>query len=191
MFMPSDRQARNRSFSVPNYPGFEAAQPLLGNQAPVFPPYPVFQPPPSYGSVAHIPWETQYGIPLHPMYNVGFNQPMIPPQMMPYHPPPQMAPVMMNPAPVPLQIKAPEVAPNIVVNANGGGSGGNVAAAMMGGFVCPFCHVGVQMRYRNPAIKCAVITASILLFPIGLLSCFCCCLPCAYKSKCTTCNMEI
>ena len=82
--------ARNRSFSVPNYQTADPTQPLLEKQ-PVFLPYglpqvqtqsqhqPQFQaqPPPSYGSIVPLCRETQYGIPLHPMFNAGMHQPMM------------------------------------------------------------------------------------------------------------------
>ena len=85
---------------------------------------------------------------------------------------------------------------NIVINANahggnGGGLGSNGAAAALGGFECPFCHLGVVKRHRNPLIKLFIILVAITTFPFCILACLFCFLPCAYQSRCSTCKRKI
>uniref|UniRef100_A0AC35FZ80 Membrane protein BRI3 n=1 Tax=Panagrolaimus sp. PS1159 TaxID=55785 RepID=A0AC35FZ80_9BILA len=110
-------------------------------------------------------------------------------------PPPLPQPIIMNQA-----AAAPTSQPtNIVINAqasggSGNGSGGgnrNVAAHALGGFECPFCHLGVVKRRRNPLIKIFIILIALLTFPFGLLACILCWMPCAYQRKCTTCKKKI
>lgn len=54
------------------------------------------------------------------------------------------------------------------------------------GCICPNCSTGVIVKETDACILICLILLAIITFPLGLF--FLCCLPCAFKYRCSNCN---